>query len=167
MDFGLPPEIEAYRSRLRIFVDEHVLPLESDTANLDEHESIVTEVLEPLRERAKSEGLWALQISKARGGCGVSVVGMAACYEEMGLTKSAAGYASCEEFAIWLNPHRYSRHTIAHELVHLLQNAGHVNGGERSTDLHALARHPCLADDLPTWNLRLNRKSIWFARGSV
>ena len=84
MDFGLPPEIEAYRSRLRIFVDEHVLPLESDTANFDEHESIVTEVLEPLRERAKSEGLWALQISKARGGCGLSVVGMAACYEEMG-----------------------------------------------------------------------------------
>lgn len=84
MDFQLPPQIEACRRRLRGFVDEHILPLESDPANFDEHESLVMDVLEPLRERAKAEGLWALQISRARGGGELPIVGMAACYEEMG-----------------------------------------------------------------------------------
>jgi len=84
MNFDLPPEIDAYRKQLRAFVDQHVLPLEAVPANFDEHESLRRDVLEPLRERAKADGLWALQISKARGGVGLPVVGMAACYEEMG-----------------------------------------------------------------------------------
>jgi acyl-CoA dehydrogenase len=84
MDFELPPEIHAYRRRLRAFVDEHVLPLESDPGNFDEHESLRRSVLNPLRVKAQSEGLWALQISKARGGGELPIVGMAACYEEMG-----------------------------------------------------------------------------------
>ena len=84
MDFELTPEIETYRKRVRAFVDAHVLPLEADRANFDEHESLTMEALARLRNQAKSEGLWALQISKARGGGELSIVGMAACYEEMG-----------------------------------------------------------------------------------
>ena len=33
MDFALPPEIEDYRTRVRAFVAEHILPLEADPAN--------------------------------------------------------------------------------------------------------------------------------------
>ena len=84
MDFNLPPEIEAYRARLRAFVDEHILPLEDNPENFDEHEGMALPVLQTLRERAKAEGLWALQISKERGGGGLPIIGMAACYEEMG-----------------------------------------------------------------------------------
>jgi len=84
MNFDLPPELDAYRKRLRAFVDEHVLPLEAVPTNFDAHESLRRDALDPLRERAKAEGLWALQISKERGGGGLPVVGMAACYEEMG-----------------------------------------------------------------------------------
>lgn len=84
MDFNLPPQIEAYRARLKRFVDEHIIPLESDPRHFDAHESLAPAVLEALRARAKAEGLWALQISKARGGGGLPVTGMAACYEEMG-----------------------------------------------------------------------------------
>jgi hypothetical protein len=67
----------------------------------------------------------------------------------VGLTRSAAGLASREEPWIWVNPRKLTRHTIAPELTHLLQNRGLLPGGEKSADLHALARHSYLVDDLP------------------
>jgi hypothetical protein len=70
---------------------------------------------------------------------------------KVGLTRAAAGFASREEPWIWFNPHKLSLHTIAHELVHLLQNLGHVPRGEKSADLFALARHRTLVDDLPCY----------------
>jgi len=84
MDFSLPPEIEEYRLRIREFVSENIRPVEADRANWDEHENIRDDVLAPLREKARQAGLWALQMPKERGGQGLSIVGMAACYEEMG-----------------------------------------------------------------------------------
>ena len=39
MDFTLPPQIEDVRRRTRAFVEEHVLPLEADRGNYDEHEA--------------------------------------------------------------------------------------------------------------------------------
>ncbi|HUC63082.1 MAG TPA: acyl-CoA dehydrogenase family protein, partial [Alphaproteobacteria bacterium] len=83
MDFALSPEIEDYRKRIRAFVAAHVLPLESDPAARDAHENISDAALEPLRRRARAEGLWCFQMPKSRGGQGVGIVGMAACYEEM------------------------------------------------------------------------------------
>ena len=84
MDFSLSPEIESYRTRIRAFVEKHVMPLELDPANYDEGENIKDSVLEPVREKARAEGLWALQMPKERGGQGLSITGMAATYEEMG-----------------------------------------------------------------------------------
>ena len=83
MDFSLPHDIEDVRRRVREFVDERLIPLESDRANYDEHENIHPEVLKRLRAEAKAAGLWALQMPKSRGGGGLPVTGMAACYEEM------------------------------------------------------------------------------------
>jgi acyl-CoA dehydrogenase len=83
MDFTLPPDIEDYRKRYRAFVGEHLLPLERDPEAWDEHENIRLDVLDRMRARAKAAGLWAPQMPKARGGQGLPVVGMAACYEEM------------------------------------------------------------------------------------
>ena len=82
MDFTLPPEIESLRRKVRAFVEEHVMPLEADRANYDAHENIRLDVLKPLREKAKAEGLWAPQMPKARGGIGLPMVGWAAFYEE-------------------------------------------------------------------------------------
>jgi acyl-CoA dehydrogenase len=84
MDFTLGAEIEEFRQRVRLFVAEHVLPVERDRENYDKHGNIALPVLEPLRAKAKAAGLWAPQMPKARGGQGLPVVGMAACYEEMG-----------------------------------------------------------------------------------
>lgn len=83
MDFVLPPEVEDYRLRIRRFVEERLIPLESDRANYDEHENIAPHVLAEMRRQAKAEGLWALQMPKAVGGQGLPRIGMAACYEEM------------------------------------------------------------------------------------
>ena len=69
----------------------------------------------------------------------------------VGLTRTAAGFASMESDEIWVNPYQLSRHTIAHEFVHLLQRRGLVPRGEKSCDLFAFARHPDLADDLPAY----------------
>lgn len=83
MDFVLPPEIEDYRTRIRRFVEERLIPLEADRANYDEHENIAPHVLAQMREAAKAEGLWALQMPREVGGQGLPRIGMAACYEEM------------------------------------------------------------------------------------
>ena len=84
MDFTLSEEIEEYRRSVRDFVAQHVMPLEADPANADEHENIREDVLRLVRAKVKAAGLWAPQMPTERGGRGLSVVGMAACYEEMG-----------------------------------------------------------------------------------
>ncbi len=52
MDFSLSPEIEDIRLRTRRFVEEHVLPLEADHANYDDHENIRLD--EEVRAKAKA-----------------------------------------------------------------------------------------------------------------
>ncbi|HRA24262.1 MAG TPA: acyl-CoA dehydrogenase family protein, partial [Usitatibacteraceae bacterium] len=83
MDFKLPSEAEAYRARYRDFVRSHVLPYDTTPESFDEHENIRPELLALLRAKARDEGLWAPQMPRSRGGQGLGVVGMAACYEEL------------------------------------------------------------------------------------
>jgi acyl-CoA dehydrogenase len=82
MDFTLSPEIEAIRLRVRAFIEQHVLPLESDPANFADHENIPHERLEPVREKAKKAGLWAPQAPKEFGGMALPVGAWPAIYEE-------------------------------------------------------------------------------------
>jgi acyl-CoA dehydrogenase len=82
MDFTLPPEIEDIRRRTRAFIDEHVLPLEADRGNYDDHENIRMDLLVRVWDQAKAAGLWAPQAPKEFGGMGLPVVGWAAMYEE-------------------------------------------------------------------------------------
>ncbi len=84
MDFALPPETEALRRRIADFVAAEIMPLEADRANYDEHENIALPVLEGLRAKVKSAGLWAPQMPRELGGLGLNVSAMAACYEAMG-----------------------------------------------------------------------------------
>jgi acyl-CoA dehydrogenase len=82
MDFTLSPEIESIRLRVRAFIEEHVLPLESDPANFADHENIPHERLEPVRAKAKKAGLWAPQSPKEFGGMALPVGAWPAIYEE-------------------------------------------------------------------------------------
>ncbi len=83
MDLNLDPRSEGFRRRIRDFVQARIIPLEADRANYDAHENIAPPVLARLREEAKAEGLWCLQLPEAHGGQGLPFTGMVACYEEM------------------------------------------------------------------------------------
>jgi len=83
MDFSLPVDVEALRSRFVGFVRQRVLPLENDPATFDDHENIRLDLLEALRAEARAEGLWCPQVPTPLGGMGLSRVAMAACYEAM------------------------------------------------------------------------------------
>jgi acyl-CoA dehydrogenase len=82
IDFTLPPEIEDLRMRVRAFVEEHVLPLESDPQNFSEHENIPLDRLAPVRAKARAAGLWAPQSPKEFGGMELPIVAWAVLYEE-------------------------------------------------------------------------------------
>ncbi|MEX0605839.1 MAG: acyl-CoA dehydrogenase family protein [Marinobacter sp.] len=83
MDFSLDARSEDFRQRIKRFVEQELIPLEQDPASYDEHENIEPALLKTTQEKAKKEGLWALQMPQDVGGQGLNIVGMAACYEEM------------------------------------------------------------------------------------
>ena len=84
MDFTLSPEVDALRTRIRDFTETRIIPLEADPDSFDAHENIRLGLLDELRAEVKAQGLWAPQMPRERGGLGLGVAGMAACYEEMG-----------------------------------------------------------------------------------
>ncbi|MBP6020011.1 MAG: acyl-CoA dehydrogenase family protein [Burkholderiaceae bacterium] len=83
MDFTLSSTAADYRKRIKSFVDSELIPLEKDPASYDEHENVNEALLQILRDKAKQQGLWCLQMPRERGGQGLKVAEMAACYEEM------------------------------------------------------------------------------------
>jgi len=83
MDFTLSSQGESYRRRIREFVEAELIGLESDPGSYDEHENIAEPLLQSLRAKARAQGLWCLQMPRERGGQGLSISEMAACYEEM------------------------------------------------------------------------------------
>jgi acyl-CoA dehydrogenase len=83
MDFSLSPLIQDFCARIRTFVNHELIPLERDPATFDPHENINETLLATLRTKARSQGLWCLQMPKSRGGQGLGMADMAACYEEM------------------------------------------------------------------------------------
>ncbi|MDP5307418.1 acyl-CoA dehydrogenase family protein [Paracoccus spongiarum] len=82
VDFTLSPAHEEIRRRTRDFVEAHVLPVEADRANWDEHDNIADGPLTLLRDKARGSGLFSPQVPREMGGMGLSVVGRAVMYEE-------------------------------------------------------------------------------------
>ena len=83
MDFTISPRTEDFRARIARFVADEILPVEADRAAYDAHGNIRLDRLGPLRDKARAEGLWCLQLREATGGQGLNKVAMAVCYEEM------------------------------------------------------------------------------------
>ena len=83
MDYQLPDEIEKLRIKTRDFVNNIIIPLESDKSSYDDHENINLSLLENIRDKVKQAGLWAPQIPASRSGLGLGPVGMSVLYEEM------------------------------------------------------------------------------------
>ncbi|NIM20377.1 MAG: hypothetical protein GTO51_09120 [Candidatus Latescibacteria bacterium] len=70
---------------------------------------------------------------------------------KVGLTRAASGMAIPGGTEVWFNPSRVCYHTIAHELVHLLQGSNGIPRGEKSCDVFSLARDWTLNDTLPNY----------------
>jgi hypothetical protein len=71
---------------------------------------------------------------------------------KVGITRAASGMAVPGGYEIWLNPNHPSYHTIAHEMVHLLQMRDpDIPQGERSCDVFSLARDWTLNDVNPSY----------------
>ena len=83
MDFKLDPEVEELRTRIRAFVDTHIIPLEQNHDAYDEGGNIADPWLNDMRDEARDEGLWCLQLPESLGGGGLSKTAMVVCYEEM------------------------------------------------------------------------------------
>lgn len=81
MDFTLPVETTELCERARRFVEERIVPLESDQSNYNDFENLRLSVRDELRAEAKKEGLWAPQVPPEMGGLGLSMVAQAALYE--------------------------------------------------------------------------------------
>src|SRR5215216_3839492 len=62
-DLAPTQDVVELRERYRVFLDEHILPAE---AELDGNDALIEE----LRARAKSEGLWAPHLPPEAGGTG-------------------------------------------------------------------------------------------------
>jgi acyl-CoA dehydrogenase len=58
MDFALAPDVEDLRRRIKVFVRERIMPLETSRANYDEHENISLDVLQRMRDEVRAAGLW-------------------------------------------------------------------------------------------------------------
>ena len=84
MDFTLSSPVQQYCEQVRLFVQQNIIPLEQDPNNYDEYENLNLEIVKVLQDKVKSAGLWLPQMPEELGGQGLSIVGLAASYEEMG-----------------------------------------------------------------------------------
>jgi acyl-CoA dehydrogenase len=83
VDFAIPDDLQAVLTRVRAFVDAHVVPLE---AGLDRGFRALEPQLEHVRARARRERLWLPQIGKEHGGMGLSVLAHGLVSEVLGRT---------------------------------------------------------------------------------
>ncbi|HEX2518813.1 MAG TPA: acyl-CoA dehydrogenase family protein, partial [Castellaniella sp.] len=83
MDFTLSRTAQDFCARIHQFVTTELIPLEADPQAYDAHENLDPARLRALRTKARAQGLWCLQMPRERGGQGLSMADMAACYEEM------------------------------------------------------------------------------------
>jgi acyl-CoA dehydrogenase len=83
MDFHVPHDVIDLQTRIAAFVDNRLIPLESEASTFDAHENIRPDLLDVLRMETREQGLWCVQLKPQTGGRGLNKVGMAVCYEAM------------------------------------------------------------------------------------
>ena len=84
MDFHLSDELLMLQATVRRFVDEELIPLEAEYR--PEADKMPDEMLRPLQEKAKSIGLWLLDVPKEYGGADLDLLTRCVIAEEVGRT---------------------------------------------------------------------------------
>jgi len=92
--FGFDPQLTELRTRVRQFVDDHIIPAERKILEEDTTKDRTT--LKSLRERAKKEGLFVPHLPKEHGGLGLGIMGMCALFREMGRSPIGAACFNCD-----------------------------------------------------------------------
>lgn len=82
MDFTIPDELRMVKNLVRQFVQEEVIPLETEYRLADGDEDLPSEVREKLQTKLRDLGLWALAVPKEYGGAGLGCLGMCLVTEE-------------------------------------------------------------------------------------
>jgi acyl-CoA dehydrogenase len=97
MDFGYSQKTEEFRQRISAFLDTHIHPAEPElAAQLGEGDRWkVLPLLEELKERAKSEGLWNLFLPESLQGAGLTNLEYAPLAELMGRSRFASEAFNC------------------------------------------------------------------------
>ncbi len=89
IDFTVPPHLRSLLARVRAFVEEDVLPAESEIE--DPHDVLKSwHVVERLRGRARERGIFTPHLPEEWGGLGVGVLGMALVSQECGVSALAS-----------------------------------------------------------------------------
>ena len=112
IDFTIPDDLEAIRSRVAAFVKERVLPQEEHLGEEDPEPRV-----KELRDAAREEGLWAPHLPEEWGGVGLGALGMALVSQELGVSVLAPYALNC------MAPDEGN--------MHLLLHAGTVEQKER------------------------------------
>lgn len=92
--YGINDELHALRTRVRTFVDDHVIPNEG--AILEEDLQGRRDTLNRLRGAAADAGLWTPHLPVEFGGLGLGIMGMCALFREMGRSPLGAKVFNCD-----------------------------------------------------------------------
>ena len=84
MDFNLPEELQLLKETVRKFVDRELIPLERECR--PEGEDMPEQYIKPLQEKAKSIGLWLLDVPPEYGGAGLDLMSRCVIMEEVART---------------------------------------------------------------------------------
>lgn len=82
MDFSLPPHVHDIAQRMHEFVDSEVIPVEQEL--IRNNEELTVDMVQDLRAKAKSAGLWAPTMPKDIGGMGLNIQEIVPVFEAAG-----------------------------------------------------------------------------------
>lgn len=95
MDFVIGEELSELRQRVRVFVDEKILPVEEQIIAEDQATG-ASPTLAALQEEARAAGLWTPHLPEELGGLGLGIMGMCALFREMGRSVVGARVFHCD-----------------------------------------------------------------------
>ncbi|HTN69556.1 MAG TPA: acyl-CoA dehydrogenase family protein, partial [Methylomirabilota bacterium] len=102
MDFNLPDELKILRATVRRFVDKELIPLEREYRH-DTEGAMPERLLKPLQAKAKSMGLWMLDVPAEYGGAGLGLLPRCIIHEEIARAASLP-FRSLELFGPEVRP---------------------------------------------------------------
>ena len=101
MDLGVSANVAPLLAEVKQFIDEEIRPVEADYfGDIDvgdrwEFTSRQTDIMEGLKDKAKSKGLWNFFLTDSESGSGLNTVEYAYLAEEMGKSHMAAEVFNC------------------------------------------------------------------------